>query len=66
MRCSEIFTNMIDGIQGLRPDTDTSAWVSLHSSKSTLNDRKNIRILDAGCSDGKATKNCKMWLKRWV
>ena len=36
MRCSGIFTNMIDGIQGLRPDTDTSAWVSLHSSKSTL------------------------------
>ena len=25
--------------------------------------RKNIRILDAGCSDGRATKDCKMWLE---
>ena len=26
--------------------------------------RKNIRILDSGCSDGRATKDCKMWLEK--
>ena len=26
--------------------------------------KKNIRILDAGCSNGMATKDCKMWLER--
>ena len=26
--------------------------------------RKNIRILDAGCSNGVATKDCKMWLEK--
>ena len=29
-----------------------------------INDRQNIRILDAGCSDGRATKDCKMWLEK--
>ena len=26
--------------------------------------KKNIQILDAGCSDGRATKDCKMWLEK--
>ena len=26
--------------------------------------KKNIRILDAGCSYGRATKDCKMWLEK--
>ena len=26
--------------------------------------KKNIRILDAGCSNGRATKDCKMWLEK--